>query len=408
MPIGKSIRKDFPIFLRKIHGQRLAYLDNAATTHSPRVVLQAVSDHCERHHSSTHRGVHTLAEEATDAYEKAREKVARFIGAKPNEIVFTRNATESLNLLSYSLQSLLPRDRARPILLTRLEHHSNLVPWQQMALRSGRRIQMLEASSSRPIAAATLSHLPSSLRPALFPVAHASNVLGTLNDAAALADFAHLRGCPLVLDAAQSIPHRRVNAKKLGVDFIAFSGHKMLAPTGIGVLYMAEGWMERLPPFMSGGGQIATVGDLTSTFAQGPAKFEAGTPHVGGAIGLAAATDYLKKIGMDKITAHEQALAKKTIDLLLSTDGITVHGPPPSSSRIGVVSFTLEGVHAHDVGSILDRFGVATRSGHHCAQPLMRLLGVPATSRASFYLYNDTDDIEALMEGLREAKKIFA
>lgn len=408
MAVGKKIRKDFPIFSRKIHGKRLAYLDNAATTQKPKSVLKAMDDYYSKHNANTTRSVHTLAEEATDAYEKARARIARFIGAKPEQIVFTKNTTEALNLLSYSLESTLSSDRARPILLTRMEHHSNFVPWQRLAMRSGHGLRFLDADPHKPLTADTLLSLPTSTRPALFPFAHASNVLGTIHSAAALSAHAHAHfGCPTVLDAAQSVPHLKIDARKLGADFIAFSGHKMLGPAGIGVLYMAEKWMDKLPPFLTGGGQIAAVSDTTSIWASGPAKFEAGTPDVASAVGLAAAMDFLDKIGMDSILAHEHKLLKRTLDSLIEMDGVKVYGPHLIHERVGVVSFTVDGIHAHDVGTILDRHGVATRSGHHCAQPLMKMLGVPATSRASFYLYNDVDDVDALVDGLKDVLRIF-
>ncbi len=425
MALGKTIRKDFPILSRKINGRRLAYLDNAATSQKPKAVLQAISDYYSAHHANTARSVHTLATEATEIYESARLKAARFIGAKPEQIVFVRNTTEALNLLSYSLQSVLPSDLSRPVLLSPFEHHSNFVPWQQLALRSKRKLRLLSPNPARALTVDDLQAVsrpparaaPSAL-PALFPLAHASNVLGTVSDARALSDYAHEKwGCPVVLDAAQSAPHLPLDVRRLGCDFLAFSGHKMLGPD-IGVLYMSDDWMERLPPFLTGGGQISRVDDTSSTWAEGPAKFEAGTPDVASAAGLSAAMDYLNKVGLSNIAAHEKKLLKKTIDALSSIDGITLYGPAsdarrsPSSGvlppRVGVLSFTLRGVHPHDLGTILDRHGVAVRAGHHCAQPLMRRLGVPATARASFYLYNDADDVAALIEGINNAKKIFA
>jgi cysteine desulfurase/selenocysteine lyase len=282
------------------------------------------------------------------------------------------------------------------------------VPWQQLALRSGRKLHLLHPDPNRALSLSDLQSVPSYVRPAVFPFAHASNVLGTVSDARALCDYAHDKwDCPVIIDAAQSAPHLPVDARKMGADFLAFSGHKMLGP-GIGALYMAGDWMERLPPFLTGGGQIMRVNDTFSTFAEGPAKFEAGTPDVAGAVGLSAAMDYLNKIGLSNIAAHEKKLLRKTIDALSSIDGITLYGPPPAAPRVGVLSFTLSGVHPHDLGTILDRHGIAVRAGHHCAQPLMRRLQVPATARASFYLYNDNDDVDALLAGIKDAKKIFA
>ncbi len=408
MALGKSARRDFPIFSRKVNGKRLVYLDSAATSQKPLAVLDAMREYYEKHNGNPGRGVSALTAEAGEAYEKARGEVARFIGAKANEIIFTRNSTESLNLLSYSLPAALTPDISRPIALSLMEHHSNLVPWQQMAKRTGRRLAFVPFETDKPITADNLARLPSSTPPCVFPIAHASNALGTINDISGLVKYAHGQwNCPVVVDAAQSAPHMPIDVKKLDCDFLAFSGHKMLGPMGAGVLYMKEEWMGRLPPFLTGGGQISRVDDNSSTWAEGPAKFEAGTPDVAAAGGLAEAVRYIRKAGIGNIQAHEKKLAKKIIDMLRGIEGVSLYGLPNERGRVGVVSFNLHGVHAHDLGSILDRHGVQVRVGHHCAQPLMRRLKVAATARASVYLYNDADDVEALEEGLREAKKIF-
>ena len=336
MTIGKRSRKDFPIFSRKVNGHRLAYLDNAATSQRPRAVLNAMREFDERHNANPGRGMHTLGAEATEAYDEAREKVARFIGAKAEEIIFTRNTTESLNLLSYSLPAVLSPQAARPIALSKMEHHSNLVPWQQMAKREKRGFAFVPFEIDKPITTNQLANLKSASPPALFTFAHASNALGTIQDAGALIRYAHEEwDCPVVVDAAQSAPHMKIDVRRLGCDFLAFSGHKMLGPMGIGVLYMAGDWMARLPPFLTGGGQIGKVEDLTSTWAEGPAKFEAGTPNAGGAIGLAAATDYLDKAGLDKIAKHEHKLMQKTLDEIGALGGVKTYGLSSAGVLLG-------------------------------------------------------------------------
>ncbi len=403
MPPGKKIRKDFPILSRKIHGKRLVYLDNAATSQKPRQVIDAISNYYSLHNSNIHRGIHTLAEEATEIYEGARAKVAKFINAPSlRNIIFTRNTTESLNLVSHSIATLLGSGN---ILTSKMEHHSNFVPWQILAQKTGRKLDFVAFDQSQPITSANFQkHLAT---PSLVAILHASNVLGTINDVKGICEYVNESwGCPIVIDAAQSVPHIPIDIRKLGCDFLAFSGHKMLAPN-IGVLYISDEWLGKLPPFLTGGGMIAKVGEQATTFAPPPAKFEAGTPDVAGAAGLSAAIDYLKKTGMEKISKHEQKLAKKTIMELEALSGITVFGPSNATLRTGVVSFVVKGIHAHDLGTLLDRQGIATRSGHHCAQPLMNMLNVPATSRASFYLYNDTDDVDALVDGIKYAKKVF-
>lgn len=416
MRLGKSIRKDFPLLNRRLGGRRLVYLDSAATAQRPACVIEAMEEFYLHKNASPRRGLHALAAQADEVYEKSRETVARHIGAKPEQIVFVRNTTEALNLLSYSLERALASGsksaQRRPLALTRLEHHSNLVPWQQLAARSRRPLAFVPFDLDAPIAARHLAAFDraskSAPRPALLSITHASNVLGTINDARALAAHAHEEwGCPLILDAAQSVPHLPVDVKRLGCDFLAFSGHKALGPFGVGVLYMADDWMERLPPFLTGGGQIGKVSDTASTWASGPSKFEAGTPDAAGAVGLAEAVRYTRRIGIDSIRSHERALTRRLLDSLSEIDGLTLHGPP-AAQRLGVASFTLQGIHAHDVGTLLDREGVAVRVGHHCAQPLMRLLGVPATARASLHLYNDRDDVDALVAALHKVQKLFS
>lgn len=407
--LGKKIRSDFPIFSRKINGKRLAYLDNAATTQKPKPVLEAIVENYKCHNANPGRGISKLSAESEEIYQKARERIASFLKAKPSEIVFTKNATESLNLLSYALESKLAGERRRPIAISLLEHHSNFVPWQQMAKRAKRKLAFIPFDASSKITQANLAALETSAPPVMATLTHASNVLGTINEIEEIAKYAHQEwDCPLVVDAAQTAPHIPIDVRKLGCDFLAFSGHKMLGPMGIGVLYIKEDWIERLPPFMTGGGQISKVGNFSSAWAEGVQKFEAGTQNVGGAVGLAAAIDYIKKIGgLEKIAAHENKLVKKTLEMLNDIGDIEVYGLPSEKERVGVISFNLKNAHSHDVGFILDKHGVQVRVGHHCAQPLMRKLGISSTVRVSFYIYNDFDDIIALENGLKEAQKIF-
>ena len=408
MTISKTLRKDFPIFSRKLNGKRLSYLDSAATSQKPKVVIDAMDEYYSQHNANPGRGVSTLTAESEEAYERARKKVAEFVGAKSEEIVFVRNTTEALNLLSYVLPSALSTDLARPVALTKMEHHSNLVPWQQMAKRTDRKLAFVPFDTNKPISTDQLASLSKTNAPALLTMAQASNVLGTIQDIRAAGSFAHEEwNCPIVVDAAQSAPHMKIDVKKLDCDFLAFSAHKMLGPMGIGALYMRGDWMERLPPFLTGGGQIGTVQDTTSTWADGPSKFEAGTPDVGAAVGWEAAISNIERIGLANIESHERKLTKKTLDMLANIEGVTTYGIPTAQGRVGVIPFNLKNVHPHDLGTILDQNGVQVRVGHHCAQPLMRVLGVNATARASFYLYNDIDDIEALESGIKAAKKVF-
>ena len=400
-----AIRRDFPILDRVIGEHPLVYLDSASTSQKPRQVL-AVSDHY--YHSSNanvHRGVHTLSNEATDVFERARARIARFIDAPAEGLIMLRNTTEALNLVasSFARELLSPGDR---IVLTEMEHHSNLVPWQLAAERSGLTLAFfpLTAEGRLDLAAADELLAPPTR---LLAITHQSNVLGTINPIADLTALAHTRDIVVCVDAAQSVPHMPVSVRELDCDFLAFSGHKMCGPMGSGALWARPELLERMPPFLGGGSMILRVDRQRSTWNAIPHKFEAGTPDVASAAGLAAACDYLESVGMDAIHRHEQALVARALTVLDAIPAVTLHGPRDLTDRGGAVSFSVEGIHPHDVGTILDRLGVAVRAGHHCCQPLMRVLGVPATVRASVYLYNTATEIDALGWALSEALRIF-
>ena len=401
----ERIRADFPILQRRIGDQPLVYLDSAATSQKPSAVLEAVDDYYRTSNANVHRGVHTLASEATDLYELARQRLARFIDAPAEGIVFVRNTTEALNLVasSFARELLSPGDR---IVLTISEHHSNLVPWQLAAERGRMALAFLDITDDGLL---NLDALDELLAPPtkLISLSHLSNVLGTINNVAEVARRAHAAGVLVCVDAAQSVPHMPVSVRQLDVDFLAFSGHKMCGPMGIGVLWARPELLERMPPFLAGGSMIGRVTLERTTWNTVPHKFEAGTPDVAGAIGLHAACDYLDAVGLDSIHAHEQSLTRHLLDVLDEVGAVTVYGPRDVTAQAGVVSFNVADVHAHDVATILDRHGIAVRAGHHCAQPLMRRLGVPATARASLYLYNTHTEIDALGAALTDVRKIF-
>jgi len=400
------IRADFPILQRQVNGHPLVYLDNAASTQKPRQVIDALVDFYTRINANVHRGVHTLSVEATDAYEAARERIGRFIGTDdPNEVVFVRNTTEGLNLVAacWGRANLRPGDE---ILATQLEHHSNLVPWQRVAQDTGAHIALVRLT---PDGLVDLDHLRQLLSPRtrVLAIAHASNVLGTISDVTRIADMAHAVGAIVAVDGAQSVPHLATDVGTLGVDFLAFSGHKMLAPLGSGVLWGRRELLEAMPPFLGGGGMIREVYDDRATWAPLPEKFDAGTPAVADSIGLAAACDYLDELGMANIRTHEIELAGYAMDRLASVPDVTVYGPRDPHGRTAVVSFNLDGVHPHDAGTILDEAGVAVRAGHHCCQPLHRSLDLAATLRASFYVYNTADEVDALVDALAVARRVY-
>jgi cysteine desulfurase/selenocysteine lyase len=404
---AEALRAEFPVLSREVApGVPLVYLDSAATSQKPRAVIDAMSTFYEKTNANIHRGVHRLAEEATAAFEDGRAAVARFIGAaSPREIVFTRNATESINLAARSWGAANLR-RGDVILLTEMEHHSNLVPWQMLASEMELRLEFIPVTLEGRL---ELSSLPSllDLRPRLVAVTQMSNMLGTVNPIADIARQAHSAGAVVLVDAAQSVPHIPVDVQALGVDFLAFSAHKMCGPTGVGVLYGREALLQAMPPFLGGGDMIKRV-ELRSFVANDvPHKFEAGTPAIAEVIGLHAAVSYLEGVGREAIHRHEQALAAYALDRLEEIPGVHVYGPP-AEERGGVVAFTLDGVHPHDVAQLLDADGVAVRAGHHCAMPIHQKFGIPASTRASFYLYNTPAEIDRLIEGLYGVKTRFA
>ncbi|MFA6214188.1 MAG: SufS family cysteine desulfurase [Candidatus Micrarchaeia archaeon] len=398
--VGK-IREDFPILARKINGKGLAYLDNAATAQKPRAVLDAMRDYYENSNANAHRGGHALAEEATGIYENARNVVARFIGAYPSEIVFTRNATEALNL---SARFCVERMGAKRILLTEMEHHSNIVSWQLAAKGPGAKIGYVKMRSHGRLCRQDVKK-QLERRPGALSFTHASNVLGTVNDAALFCRLAKKAGALSVVDGAQSAPHLKVDVHGMGCDFFAFSAHKMLGPTGVGVLYVRKGIAEGLEPVFGGGGAIESVALSGSSFARAPQKFEPGTQDVAGAAGLAAAIDYLDGIGMAAIERHVSGLHRACADWLEEAGGVQVYG---NGRKTGIVSFNVGGLHAHDIGQFASDDGVMIRAGHHCAQPLMNALGVAATARASFYLYNTEEEAERLCKSVKRAKRVLS
>jgi cysteine desulfurase/selenocysteine lyase len=405
-PEIRRARGDFPILGLEVNGRPLVYLDNAATSQKPRAVLQAVDDYYARQNGNIHRGVHYLSQVATDAYDRARERVARFIGASsPREVVFVRGATEGINLVAHGLAEvwLKPGDE---ILLTRMEHHANIVPWQMAAEKSGARLVVAEVT---PHGALNLEDFYAKLGPRtkVVGLVHASNALGTINPAEEMIRRAHTVGAVVLLDGCQSVPHFPVDVQQLDCDFFVFSGHKVCAPTGIGVLYGKLEWLERLPPYQTGGDMIARVSfEQGTTFREAPEKFEAGTPDIAGAIGLAAAVDYLDALGPRRIVEAERALLDYVRPRLREIPGLKIYGDVPE--KVPLVSFTLDGVHPHDIGTILDHDGIAVRAGHHCAQPLMKQYGIPGTARASFAFYNTMEEADALVASVRKIAKMFA
>jgi cysteine desulfurase/selenocysteine lyase len=416
----ERIREDFPILRREVHGKPLVYLDNAATSQKPEAVIQAMDEYYRRYNANIHRGVHTLAEEATAAYENARRKVARFINAStPREIVFVRNTTEAINLVSLSWG----RDNLGEgdvILLSMMEHHSNLVPWQLLSAATGAQLDFIDLDPEGRLILDEGTAPGQSLerllelhagRTKLVALSGMSNVLGTVNPIAEIAARAHAAGALLLVDGAQSVPHLPVDVQALDADFLAFSGHKMLGPTGIGVLWARKEILQAMPPLLGGGDMIKSVQLRHSEWNEVPHKFEAGTPNIAHTIGLGAAVDYLGELGMDEVLEHEQAIAAYALERLSTVPDLHIYGPP-ADERGGVITFNLlrDGellIHPHDLASILDREGIAIRAGHHCAQPLMEYYGVPATARASFYVYNLESEVDALTEALMKAQSMF-
>ena len=398
------VRADFPILRERVNGHPLAYLDSAATSQKPEVVIDAISDYYRTANANVHRGVHALGERATEIFEGAREAVARLVGADPRGVVFVRNTTEAINLVAqaFARERLGPGDR---IVCTEMEHHSNLVPWQRVRDQTGCDLEFIPITADGrldPQATDRLLRAPTRL----FTVSHVSNVLGTINPVAELIAQAHAQGITVLVDGAQAVPHMPVDLGLLDPDFYAFSGHKMCGPTGIGVLYGRPGLLEEMPPFLTGGSMISVVTLEQTTWDEIPHKFEAGTPDIGGAAGLQAAVGYLEQVGIPAIFRHGAELTEYADEMLSEVPGLTRYGPR-GPNQLGIVSFNLAGVHPHDVGTIVDRCGVAIRAGHHCCQPLMRSLKVAATARASFYLYNTRDDVDALVAALGEVNRIF-
>lgn len=396
---------DFPILKRKIHGHPLVYLDNAASSQKPHAVLEAMNNFYQASYANIHRGVYTIAEEATEQYEGAREAVQKFIGAAcTQEIIFTRGTTESINLVarSWGDQNIQAGDE---ILLTEMEHHSNIVPWQLLAERKGATVKTIPFDKQGRLVTEGLDKLLTP-KTKILSLTMASNTFGTKNPAKEIIAKAHASGTLVMLDAAQAAPHQALNVQDLDCDFLAFSSHKMLGPTGIGVLYGKKAHLEKMPPFLGGGEMIKEVKWDRSTWNDLPWKFEAGTQSIAEAVGLKAAIDYLTKVGLKNIEAHEQSLVRYTMERLPEVEGVTLLGPPPQE-RVGLIAFTLQEVHPHDVAAMLDRNGICVRAGHHCTMPLHKKLGLEATVRASFYLYNTKEEVDLLIDGLKETVRFF-
>ncbi|MDT7725645.1 MAG: cysteine desulfurase / selenocysteine lyase [Actinomycetota bacterium] len=411
-----ALRADFPILSRTVRdGKPLVYLDSGATSQRPNQVLDAERRFLETSNAAVHRGAHQLAEEATDAYEYARARTAEFVGTSPEELVFTKNATEGINLVAYAMSNAAtagpeakrfavgPGDE---IVITEMEHHANLVPWQQLCLRTGATLRWFSVTDEGRLDLSNIDELITE-RTKVVAFAHQSNVLGTINPVAELVAKAKKVGALTLLDACQSVPHFSVDFRELGVDFAVFSGHKMLAPSGIGVLYGRSELLEAMPPFLTGGSMIEMVRMEGSTFAPPPQRFEAGVPMTSQAVGLGAAVDYLSVVGMDRIAAHEHMLAEAALKGLGEIPGVRIIGPTEMVKRGGTVAFVIDGIHPHDSGQVLDSLGIAVRVGHHCAWPLHRQFGIPGTVRASFYLYNTLSEVDALVSGVREAQRFF-
>jgi len=401
------IREDFPILAREVYGKPLVYLDNAATSQKPRQVIEALVRYYENHNANIHRAVHFLGEEATAAYEEARAKVARFINApSPECIVFTRNTTEAINLVAYTWgRANLGADSE--VLLTPLEHHSNIIPWQRLTAEKGASLRYLGLTAQQTLELDGLENLMDQ-RTRLLSVTQVSNAVGTINPVEKLTAEAHRNGTMVLVDGAQSVPHMPVDVQAMGCDFFAFSGHKMLGPTGVGVLYARPELLEEMEPFLGGGEMIKRVTFEDATWNDVPWKFEAGTPNIADVIGLGAAIDYLSGLGMENVRSHEVEVTEYALRRLRQMEEIIIYGPPDAADRGGVISFNYPDLHPHDVGTVLDRHGVAVRAGHHCAQPLMRHLGVSGTVRASFYVYNTLEEADVLMDALSQARAFFS
>ena len=403
-------KKDFPILSRSVRGgNSLIYLDSGATSQKPEVVIQAEADFYRTKNAAVHRGAHLLAEEASDAYEGARENVARFIGAASSEVIFTKSATESLNFLATSFGNPDSRIAIKPgdeIVVTEMEHHANLIPWQQLAKRSGAKLTWLSITTDGRLDLSNIDQIINS-KTKIVAITHQSNVFGTVVPIDLIVKAARNVGALIVLDACQSVPHFAVDVKQLGVDFLAFSGHKVLGPTGIGVLWGKSELLDKLEPAIFGGSMVDSVTMEGATWAQSPRKFEAGVPNMAQAVGLSAAVDYLTKIGMQNLAQHEHKLTEELLAGFKEMKEVTVVGPLDMKDRGGVVSFTVDGVHPHDVGQVLDQYGIAVRTGHHCAWPLMKKLNLVGTTRASFHLYNNSEDVSSLLKAVEKVTQYF-
>jgi len=401
-----ELRNDFPIFKKKINGKDLVYLDNASTTQKPYSVINSITDFYSNYNSNIHRAVYQLAEEATELYEQSRKKIANFINVRPEEIIFTRNTTESINLIAHSwARSNLKKDDV--IAITEIEHHSNIVPWQILCQEIGTRLEYVGIDENGFLDIEYLIELISSRKVKLVSISHMSNVLGTIVPIERIVKTAHQYDIPVIVDGAQSVPHMPVDVKKLDCDFLVFSAHKMLGPTGVGVLYAKKELLEKMKPFMAGGDMIKEVFKFHTNYNEVPYKFEAGTPNIADVVGFGAAVEYLEKIGMENIRNHEIYLTEYALESMQSLKHITIYGPMDSKFRGGVISFNIADIHPHDLATIMNDHGIAIRSGHHCAQVLMQRLDVPATSRASFYIYNTKEEIDKFVNAIKEAGRIF-
>jgi len=399
----EKIRKDFPILNVKVHGKPLVYLDNAATTQKPKAVINSITNYYENYNSNIHRSIHTLGEEATAAYEEAHKKVADFINADFEETIFTKSTTEGLNLLAYSLGNKInPGDE---IVISQMEHHSNFVPWQQLATKKNAKLKFIEIDKNGILKEESINEIINQ-KTKIVSITHVSNVLGTINDIQEIAKITHENDAIFITDAAQSVPYMPIDVKRLDCDFLAFSGHKMFGPTGIGCLYGKKELLEQMDPFLYGGEMIKEVTFEHTKFNDLPWKFEAGTTNIAQGIGLGTAIDYLNKIGMENIKQHEKELIKYAMDKLSGINEVEIYGPS-ADKRSGLVAFNVKGIHAHDTSQILDSEGIAIRAGHHCAMPLAFVLGIVASARASFYLYNTKDEIDKLVEGIHKVIKVF-
>ena len=401
-----ELRNDFPIFRKKINGKDLVYLDNASTTQKPYTVIDSITDFYSNYNSNIHRAVYQLAEEATKMYEQSREKIANFINARPEEIVFTRNTTESINLIAHSWARLnLKKDDG--VAITELEHHSNIVPWQILSQEIGTRLEYVGIDENGFLDLEHMIELIASKKIKLVSLSHMSNVLGTIVPIERIIRIAHENGIPVIVDGAQSVPHMPVNVKNMDCDFLVFSAHKMLGPTGVGVLYAKKEYLEKMKPFLGGGDMIKEVFKFHTNYNEVPYKFEAGTPNIADVVGFGAAIEYLEKIGMENIRKHEIYLTDYALESMLSLKYATIYGPRDPKDRGGVISFNIADIHPHDLATIMNDHGIAIRSGHHCAQVLMQRLDVPATSRASFYIYNTKEEIDRFVNAIKEAGRIF-